>query len=85
VAESKSTSSRQSKATQDTPDDGVAQEIQRVTDEAEDKGYFGTAVDPTPNENYTLKGVTSGAPTPESDPEYARKVRQELDDDARQR
>jgi hypothetical protein len=85
VAESKSTSSRQSKATQDTPDDGVAQEIQRVTDEAEDKGYFGTAVDPTPTENYTLKGVTSGAPTPESDPEYARKVRQKLDDDARQR
>ncbi|MEU1919354.1 hypothetical protein ABZ742_04175 [Streptomyces albogriseolus] len=85
MAESKSTSSRQSKATQETPDDGVAQAIQKATDEAEEQGFFGTAVDPTPNENYTLKGVTSGAPTPESDPQYAREVRQKLDDDARQR
>lgn len=85
MAESKSTTSRQSRTTQETPDDGVAQEIQRVTDEAEVQGYFGTAVDPTPNENYTLKGVTSGAPTPETVPEYAREVRQKLDDDARRR
>lgn len=85
MAESKSTTSRQSKATQATPDDGVAQAIQKATDEAEEQGYFGIAVDPTPNENYTLKGVTSGAPTPESDPEYAREVRQTLDDDARRR
>jgi len=83
MAESKSTS-RQSKTTQETPDDGVAQAIQQATDEAEEQGYFGTAVDPTPNENYTLKGVTSGAPTPETDPEYAREVRQQLDDAARQ-
>jgi hypothetical protein len=85
VAESKSTISRQSKTTQATPDDGVAQAIQKATDEAEEKGYFGAAVDPTPNENYTLKGVTSGAPTPETDAEYAREVRQKLDDEARQR
>jgi hypothetical protein len=85
VAESKSTSNRQSKTAQETPDDGVAQAIQKATDEAEEQGYFGTAVDPTPNENYTLKGVTSGAPTPESHPEYAREVRHKLDDDARQR
>ncbi|MFI9244150.1 hypothetical protein ACIGXF_16530 [Streptomyces sp. NPDC053086] len=84
MAESKSTS-RQSKSTQETPDDGVAQEIQNATNEAERQGYFGIAVDPTPNENYTLKGVTSGAPTPETDPEYAREVRQKLDDDARAR
>lgn len=85
MAESKSTTSRQSKATQETPDDGVAQAIQEATDEAEEKGYFGVAVDPTDNEAYTLKGVTSGASTPESDPEYAREVRQKLDDDARRR
>ncbi|MFD7996839.1 hypothetical protein [Streptomyces mexicanus] len=85
MAESKSTSSRQSKATQETPDDGVAQAIQKATDEAEEQGYFGTSVDPTPNENYTLKGVTSGASTPETDPDYAREVRQKLDDDARAR
>jgi NADPH-dependent glutamate synthase beta subunit-like oxidoreductase len=85
VAESKSTSSRQSKTTQEAPDDGVARAIQKATDEAEEKGYFGTAVDPTDNEAYTLKGVTLGMPTPESDPEYAREVRQRLDDEARQR
>lgn len=84
MAESKSTS-RQSKSTQPTPDDGVAQEIQRMTDDAEEQGFLGVDVDPTPNENYTVKGVTSGAPTPESDPEYAREVRQQLDDDARRR
>jgi hypothetical protein len=85
VAESKSTSSRQSKTTQETPNDGVARAIQEATDEAEGQGYLGVAVDPTPNENYTLKGVTSGAPTPETDAEYAREVRQKLDDDARTR
>ena len=30
------------------------------------KGYFGTTPDETPNENYTLSGVTSGKPTPEN-------------------
>ncbi|MFA0844350.1 hypothetical protein [Streptomyces rochei] len=85
MAESKSTTSRQSKTTQETPDDGVAQAIQKATDEAEEQGYFGTAVDPTPNEHYTLAGVTSGKPTPETDGDYAREVRQKLDDDARRR
>ncbi|GHH58128.1 hypothetical protein [Streptomyces candidus] len=85
MAEPKSSTTKQSRATQETPDDGVAREIQRVTDEAEEKGFFGTEVDPTPNENYTLQGVTSGAPTPESDPQYAREVRHKLDDEARQR
>lgn len=33
---------------------------------AADKGYLGTTPDPTPNENYTVAGVTSGAPTPET-------------------
>lgn len=30
------------------------------------KGYIGVVADPTPNENYTVAGVTSGAPTPET-------------------
>lgn len=85
MAESKSTSSRQSKTTQETPNDGVAQAIQKATDEAEEQGFFGTKVDPTDNEAYTLKGVTSGAPTPETDPDYAREVRQKLDDADRAR
>ncbi|WP_432091019.1 hypothetical protein [Streptomyces sp. NRRL F-5630] len=74
-----------SKTTQPTPKDGVAEAIQAATDAAEAQGYLGVAVDPTPNENYTLAGVTSGKPTPESDPEYAREVRQQLDDAARAR
>lgn len=41
------------------PDEVVATE--------EEQGFRGTEVDPTPNENYTVAGVTSGAPTPETD------------------
>jgi hypothetical protein len=48
-----------------TTDAGEA-EVQAKFDEANDKGYFGTTPDETPNENYTLKGVTSGKPTPET-------------------
>lgn len=48
-------------------DDLGADDVQAAFDEAEDKGYFGKKVDPTPNENYTVAGVTSGAPTPETD------------------
>jgi hypothetical protein len=33
----------------------------------EDKGFRGVQVDETPNENYTVKGVTAGKPTPETD------------------
>jgi hypothetical protein len=42
-------------------------EAQRLADEANEKGYIGEVPDPTPNENYTVAGVTSGAPTPETD------------------
>lgn len=81
MADSKS--SRQSRTTQPTPDDGVAQEMQKLVDEAEEQGFYGVEADPTPNEHYTLKGVTSGKPTPETDPDYAREVRRHLDDTAR--
>lgn len=57
-------------------------EAQEAMDAEHEKGYRGVAVDPTPNENYTLAGVTSGKPTPETDPEHARKVRAELEDRA---
>jgi hypothetical protein len=63
------------KKTDDAGDLGAGQ-VQEAFDEAESKGYFGKKVDPTPNENYTVAGVTSGAPTPETDPdahEAARK------------
>lgn len=33
------------------------------------QGFRGTEVDSTPNENYTVAGVTSGKPTPETERE----------------
>jgi hypothetical protein len=48
-------------------DDLGASEVQAAFDEAEKKGYFGETPDETPNENYTLAGVTSGKPTPETE------------------
>lgn len=58
MAESKKTSSS---------DDLGASEVQAAFDEASEKGYFGHSPDETPRENYTLKGVTSGKPTPETE------------------
>ena len=55
--------------------DKVAAEIQRATDQAQAQGFFGVETDPTPNANYTIAGVTSGAPTPETDPEAAAAAR----------
>lgn len=48
-------------------DDAGQAEVQKKFDEAQDKGYFGEVPDPTPNENYTLSGVASGKPTPETE------------------
>ena len=56
-------------------DDAGQAEVQAASDDATEKGYFGVTPDPTPNENYTLRGVTSGAPTPETDAEQADKAR----------
>ena len=47
-------------------DDAGQAEVQAKFDEANEKGYFGTTPDETPNENYTLKGVAAGKPTPET-------------------
>lgn len=67
------------------PKDGAQAEVQKAVDAAEDKGYIGVPVDPTPKENYTVGGVLAGKPTPETDGDHAREVRQKLDDEARQR
>jgi hypothetical protein len=48
-------------------DDAGQAEVQAKFDEANKKGYFGSTPDETPNENYTLAGVTSGKSTPETD------------------
>ena len=65
--------------------DEVAQAVQRATDKAQEQGFFGVEVDPTPNEHYSVAGVVEGKPTPETDAGHGRDVRQKLDDDARLR
>jgi hypothetical protein len=47
-------------------DDLGQAEVQARFDEAEAKGYWGSVPDETPNEAYTLAGVTAGKPTPEN-------------------
>lgn len=49
--------------------------VQETVDDELDQGFRGTEADTTPNENYTVAGVTSGAPVPEaaSDPAVARR------------
>ena len=58
----------------DQPKDAASKRVQDATDKANAKGYLGISTDPTPNENYTIQGVTSGKPTPETDPAQAAKV-----------
>jgi hypothetical protein len=41
-------------------------ELQARSDKATKQGYWGKVPDETPNENYTLAGVTSDKPTPEN-------------------
>lgn len=49
-------------------------EVQQRVDREMAQGYSGINADPTPDENYTVAGVTSGAPTPETDPDAAAKA-----------
>lgn len=46
-------------------------EVQQRMDRETAKGYSGINADPTPDHNYTVAGVASGAPTPETDPQAA--------------
>jgi hypothetical protein len=55
-------------------DAGRAQ-AQEKMDAVTEQGFRGVAVDPTPNEAYTVAGVTSGAPTPETDVEAEKAAR----------
>ena len=56
-------------------DSGEA-EVQTKVDAENEQGFRGVRVDPTPLENYTLDGVTSGKPTPETDEKAAEKARE---------
>jgi len=55
-------------------DSGEA-EVQANVDAENEQGFRGVRVDPTPLENYTLEGVTSGKPTPETDADLAAEAR----------
>lgn len=70
---------KQAKADAQAADPSLA-EVQKQTDKEAEQGFRGVETDPTPNENYTLAGVTSGKPTPETDKDQARKVQEYQDD-----
>lgn len=53
-------------------------QVQEKADAEVDQGYRGVKVDPTPNEHYTVAGVTEGKPTPETDPDAADAARAAL-------
>ncbi len=55
--------------------DPAAAEVQEVVEAEQEKGFRGVEVDPTPNEAYTVAGVTSGQPTPETDKDTAEEAR----------
>lgn len=63
------------KAEAEKADGDVAGQVQAAVDVETEQGFRGVEVDPTPNENYTVAGVTSGAPTPETDAEAAEVAR----------
>lgn len=52
-----------------------AAEVQERVDEAEEQGFLGVKVDPTPNENYSMQ-TPPDAPTPETDADAAAKARE---------
>lgn len=58
--------------------DAGREQVQSRMDEYTEQGFRGVKVDPTPNENYTVSGVTSGAPTPETDEAAEAEARTEL-------
>lgn len=66
MAGSQKKTTQTSSGASDATEDLGADEVQQRFDEANEKGYFGYTPDETPNENYTLQGVTSDKPTPEN-------------------
>lgn len=57
-----------------TSKDAGEAEMQAIHDKETDQGYRGVVADPTPNSAYTIAGVTSGEPTPETHEEMADKA-----------
>lgn len=71
---------QQAKAGAVKADRQVSAGPQEMIDRETEQGFRGVEVDTTPNENYTLQGVTSGKPTPETDPQQAEQVRKDMQD-----
>lgn len=57
-----------------------ADEVQSAMDEATRQGFFGSEIDSTPNEAYSVQGVLKGEPTPETDKDQRRKVAGEAEE-----
>jgi hypothetical protein len=56
--------------------DGAGQkQVQSAMDQEQAQGFRGVKVDPTPDEHYTVAGVTSGKPTPETDADAAAEAK----------
>jgi hypothetical protein len=49
--------------------DAGAEQVQETMDAEQEQGFRGVKTDPTPDEHYTVAGVTAGKPTPETDPD----------------
>jgi hypothetical protein len=66
-----------SETTEAAPTDGGGdgdagqKQAQSAMDQEQAQGFRGAKVDPTPDEHYTMAGVTSGKPTPETDADAA--------------
>lgn len=75
---------QQAKVDAEKADAKVAAGPQEIIDRENAQGFRGVEVDPTDNEAYTLKGVTSGMPTPETDDGAAEEARKAQADTSRQ-
>jgi hypothetical protein len=66
---------------QDDPEqvaDQAVEEVQATVDAENEQGFIGQQVDPTDRANYTVGGVTSEAPTPETDEGAAEEARKSV-------
>ncbi len=48
--------------------------VSTTLEEANELGFLGVEVDPTPDENYSVSGTLAGKPTPETDEKAAAKA-----------
>jgi hypothetical protein len=68
----------ETKRKRDNDDDLGRAEVEEKLDTEQEQGFKGSVPDPTPNENYSVAGVTKGKPTPETDARQFEKARAEL-------